>query len=174
VGIPTGDRGSTPIRTRERDLSTRQVGLGIFLTLTGVIGFTHQASATLGGDVASVAVNQRHLSSTRRVRSLNGGECHDLHLPSGPVVHEYLSPAGVVYAVSWKGHGMPDLRELLGAYFSQMPTSHRRGGHHRMTLTGDDLVVESTSHGHLFTGRAWVPSLVPAGVDVAATVGNEP
>ena len=132
------------------------------------------ARATLGGDAASVAVNQRHFSSTRRVRRLPAGECHDLNLPSGPVVHEYLSPSGVVYAVSWHGHGMPDLRELLGTYFSRMPGSRRRGGHHRMTLTGGDLVVESTSHGHLFTGRAWVPSLVPAGVDVTATVGSEP
>lgn len=154
---------------------TRHFRLGIIVALGAMVGLASpDALATLGGDAASVASNQQHLGATRRVRALPAGECHDLSVPSGPAVHEYLSPAGSVYAVSWKGHGMPDLQELFGAYFSQLATGHRRGGHHRMTLTGSDLVVETTSHGRVFTGRAWVPSLVPAGVDATSTVGNEP
>ena len=138
VGSSRDGPGSPPLGTRKRDLSTRHFRLGTILALAGALGPARYARATLGGDAASVAVNQRHFSSTRRVRRLPAGECHDLSLPSGPVVHEYLSPSGVVYAVSWHGHGMPDLRELLGTYFSRMPGSRRRGGHHRMTLTGGD------------------------------------
>ncbi len=154
-------------------MSTPQFRFALAVALGATLGLAVPAQATLGGDAASIATNERHLGATRRVKSLPGHECHELHLPSGPVVREYLSPGGSVYAVSWHGHGMPDLRELFGAYFPQMATGHRRGGRHQMVLTGNDLIVESTGHGRLFTGRAWVPSLVPAGVDPARTVGNE-
>lgn len=155
-------------------MSTQRFRLGIVLAFCSTLGLAHDARATLGGDADSVATNQQHLGATRQIKAMQRGERHELRLPSGPVVHEYLSPAGAVYAVSWHGHGMPDLHELLGAYFPQLSTRRRRGGHHRMALTGNDLVVESTGHGRLFTGRAWVPSLVPDGVDAAATVGSVP
>ena len=154
-------------------VSMWQFQLGILVALGATLGMARGAHATLGGDVASVATNQAHLRATRQVRSLPTGECHELRPASGPVVHEYLSPSGAVYAVSWHGHGAPDLRELLGPYFAQLSTGQRRGGHHRMALTGSDLVVESSGHSRLFSGRAWIPYLVPAGVDVTATVGSE-
>jgi len=154
-------------------VSTRHFRLGIVLAFGAALGVARDARATLGGDATSVATNQQHFAATREVKSMPRGERHELRLPSGSMVHEYLSPTGAVYGVSWHGHAMPDLRELLGAYFPQLSTRHRRGGHHRMALTGSDLVVESTSHGRLFAGRAWVPSLVPPDVDAAAAVGSE-
>jgi hypothetical protein len=133
------------------------------------------AGATLGGDVASIAVNQQRLGAARAVETTATGELHVLRQPSGMVVRQYVGN-GVVYAVAWRGPHMPDLRELLGSYFAQLssPGAHRRGGHHRMGLAAGDLVVESHGHGRSFAGRAWVTSLVPAGVDARATVGEEP
>ncbi|MGH7295691.1 MAG: DUF2844 domain-containing protein [Polyangiaceae bacterium] len=126
------------------------------------------ARATLGGDVASVAANEQHLSAARQVHKLALGERHELALPSGLVVREYVSPAGAVYAVTWTGPRMPDLRELLGPYFAQLAGHDAAVGHHRMSVTGTDLVVRSSGHRHHFAGRAWVPSLVPAGVDAGS------
>jgi Protein of unknown function (DUF2844) len=124
------------------------------------------AHATLGSDAASVALNQQHLGGARQVQKLAQGERHELRLPSGIVVREYVAPGGAVYAITWSGPRMPDLRELLGSYFTQLARRDSRphGGHHRMTMTGTDLEIRSMGHGRTFTGRAWVPSLVPNGV----------
>jgi hypothetical protein len=134
------------------------------------LGAAHDASATLGEDVGSVASNVQALSATRKVQKLASGERHELTLASGVVVHEYVSASGVVYAVTWRGPRMPDLRELLGSYFAQLSARAPTGGHHRVTLRGVDVVIRSGGHGHSFAGRAWVPSLVPNGVDVDASL----
>jgi hypothetical protein len=135
------------------------------------LGVTRNAHATLGGDVASIAADAQRMVGARRVEKLPSGERHVLELPSGLVVHEYVSATGAVYAVSWSGRTMPDLRELLGPYFAQLSRADaHRGGHHRMSLVGSDLVIRSSGHRGSFSGRAWVPSLVPADVDVLTQV----
>lgn len=130
------------------------------------------AHATLGGDVASIAVNHQHLGGQQRVLKLASGERHELQLPSGIVVHQYVSSTGAVYAVAWSGPRMPDLRELLGTYFPKMAQAKRlpTGGHTVMVKNGDDLVVQSSGHRGTFVGRAWVPSLVPAGVSLDSSL----
>jgi hypothetical protein len=138
--------------------------------LCGGLGAARESGATLGGDVASVAANQQTLGAARDVAKLAQGERHELRLPSGIVVREYVSPAGAVYAVAWSGPRMPDLRELLGTYFAQLAGRRSSGGHHRMSLTGADLELRSLGHRGSFSGRAWVPSLVPSGVDVDRVV----
>jgi hypothetical protein len=132
-----------------------------FLWLTGA---PRDARATLGGDRASVVANHEHLGGTRDAQALPVGERHDLQLASGILVREYLSPAGAVYAVTWRGSRVPNLRELLGPYFAELSRRNARGGLHSMTFTGDDVVVQSSGHGRTFAGRAWVPSLVPSGI----------
>jgi hypothetical protein len=136
------------------------------------LGGAPVARATLGGDVASIAANERELLGVRHVQKLASGERHDLTLPSGIVVHEYLSAGGVVYALTWRGPRMPDLRELLGPYFAELGGGATRmsGGHHRVTRVGSDLVIRSSGHRGSFAGRAWVPSLVPSGIHVEAAL----
>jgi hypothetical protein len=149
-------------------LKLGRVFLAASVILCG-LGARQDAHATLGGDAASVAANQQHLGAARQVQKLAAGERHDLQLPSGIVVHEYVSPQGAVYAITWRGPRKPDLRELLGSYFAQLSRRELRragGGHHRLDLDGEDLVLRSSGHRSSFTGRAWVPSLVPAGVNV--------
>jgi Protein of unknown function (DUF2844) len=141
--------------------------------LIGCLGVGPEARATLGGNVASIDENQAHLGGARRVETLATGERHVIELPSGIVLHEYVSPSGAVYAIAWRGPRMPDLRELLGAYFTQLSDRTGRapgGSHHRMNLTGTDLVVQSSGHRGSFAGRAWVPSLVPSGVEIDASL----
>jgi hypothetical protein len=152
--------------------STR--GIASFIALVGAcLAASRSAHATLGGDLASVVDNDHHLGSTRRVVKLVSGERHDLLLPSGTLVHEYVSPAGAVYGVSWSGPRIPDLRELLGAHFAELSNrDHRAGGLNRLIVKGTDLVVQSMGHHGSFEGRAWVPSLVPDGVKPAVTLGE--
>lgn len=154
--------------------TSRNLGRALLAASVVCVGLVagRAAHATLGGDAASVASNHQRLGGEHRVLALATGERHELQLPSGIVVHEYVSSTGAVYAVAWTGPRMPDLRELLGAYFPKMAAASRLpvGGHTIMVKTGDDLVVQSTGHHGRFVGRAWVPSLVPAGVKVDSSL----
>lgn len=140
------------------------------VTACASLGAAHDARATLGGDVASIASNTQALAATRQVDKRAVGERHELVLPSGLVVHEYVSPSGAVYAITWKGPRTPDLRELLGTYFAQLANRPTTGGHNQLNLTGADFVIHAKGHARFVTGRAWVPSLVPAGVTIDASI----
>jgi hypothetical protein len=131
------------------------------------------ARATLGEASSSVEDNRQHLAASRSVQKRPWGERHELLLPTGVVVREYIAPGGRVFAVSWSGPRIPDLRELLGGYFSELS---RRGpglGHHHARVTGADVVIQSSGHARFFAGRAWVPSLVPAGTEIGALLEAE-
>jgi hypothetical protein len=92
----------------------------------------------------------------------------ELQLPSGTVVTEYLSN-GVVYAVTWQGPTVPNLRQVLGNYFDSYRTAAKAPVVRRRLVRVDtgDLVIESSGKMRAFTGRAWVPTLLPSGVTPA-------
>ena len=159
-------------------MSSRSVKVGKAVVVVGVVlscclGASKPANATLGGDVASVAGNAQRMGGQRHVQKLASGERHDLQLPSGMLVHEFVSPAGAVYAITWSGPRAPDLRELMGVYLHTLfrpEASARVGRLHRMTYSGTDLVIQASGHRGVFEGRAWVPSLVPAGLDIGTAL----
>jgi hypothetical protein len=157
-------------------MSASHAKLGRSLTATSLalvlsLGLAGSANATLGGDVASVKANQEHLGASRQIAKLISGERHDLVLVSGTVVHEYVSATGAVYAVTWQGPRIPDLRELLGPSFAQLEGGNvHRNGIHRMSLSSSDLEIRSMGRRGGFAGRAWIPSLVPAGVHPEASL----
>ena len=87
-------------------------------------------------------------------------------LDSGTVVREYADTAGVVFAVSWNGPFLPDLRALLGEHFStmkQQAASHPKAGRSQLAVDTPDVVIVSNGHMRAFSGEAWIPSALPAG-----------
>lgn len=87
-------------------------------------------------------------------------------LPSGTTVREYTARSGVVFAVSWNGPFMPDLRTLLGPHFAALAAEGARrpkAGHSQLRVAAQDLSIESSGHMRAYTGRAWIASLLPAG-----------
>lgn len=149
---------------RTTRIGTALVAGALALGGPGAIG---QAHATLGGNVASIQANQEHLGAQRSVEKLAQGERHELRLNDHLTVQEYVSPSGVVYAITWKGHGRPNFGELFGSYASELENpaarNHRRTGHHQLRLSGSDFELRSSGHNRMSSGRAWVPSLLPAG-----------
>jgi hypothetical protein len=86
-------------------------------------------------------------------------------LESGTVVHEYVDAQGTVFAVSWSGPFLPDLKEILGSHFDTL-VAHagaRRGGRSPLVLKQPDLVIVSGGHMGAFEGHAWLPAKLPAG-----------
>jgi hypothetical protein len=128
-----------------------------------------QALAALGGDTASIVADSAKLGGTRQVTILAGWEVHELRLPSGTLVREYLH-GGTVFAVAWGGPVIPNLRLLLGSYFEPYVNSprDRPTGHHLRAVATPDWVVQSAGHQGGFLGRAWLPTNLPQGFDLDA------
>jgi Protein of unknown function (DUF2844) len=127
------------------------------------------AWASLGGDRASVDADQVHLQGTRTTKALESYTVHEIQAASGVVVREYVSAEGKVFAIGWNGPWMPDLRQLLGGYFEQYVQAAKaqntaRPGRRPLMIEQSGLVVEVGGHPRAFTGRSYVPEMLPPGV----------
>lgn len=122
------------------------------------------AAASLGEDVATVQADQAQMQGRLQITSAGKFSVHEIQLPSTTVVKQYVSPAGMVFAVSWKGPSLPDLRQLLGRYFEQYAESARTQGAGPRASLQPGLVVQSGGHMRAFFGRAYVPQMLPRGV----------
>lgn len=127
------------------------------------------AWASLGGDTASIQADQLHMQGTRTIKTAESFAVHELQSASGTVVREYLSSEGKVFAVAWNGRWMPDLRQLLGGYFEQyraavQPSSGARVVRRPVVIDQQGLVVQISGHIRAFSGRAYVPEMLPSGV----------
>ena len=92
-------------------------------------------------------------------------------LDNGTRVQEFVTPAGLVFAVSWRGPVLPDLRALLGDYmgiFQRYTEAARQAGLRGgpVNLAQEGLVLRSSGRMGHFSGHAYVPSLVPHGVNI--------
>jgi hypothetical protein len=126
------------------------------------------AAAALGEPLASIqADGQRLQAATARVQAGSGYSVHELQQATGGSVREYVSPAGVVFALTWSGPFKPDLQQLLGRHFGTYAITPRSAGSDRNHLAIDTaaLVVRAGGRQRAFFGRAWLPALLPAGVD---------
>jgi hypothetical protein len=124
------------------------------------------ASATLGETATSVRGDTVRLKASLRVTSAATYTTHELTLPTGTIVREYLSAGGTVFAVSWRGPFKPDLPALLGKYFDTYASAPRSAGSSRSRLAIDqgNLVVRAGGHQRAFVGLAYVPQLMPQGL----------
>ena len=90
---------------------------GLTLTCLLLQGLPHSARAALGGSSASIETDRVAMNGLTRPAATGALQKQELQLPTGTVVTEYLTAKGAVYAVSWRGPAMPNLRQLLGNYF---------------------------------------------------------
>ena len=126
---------------------------------------TAPAHAELGGDEASIQTDQARIQAMRYIARGNAYSVHEMRTAPGTVVREYVSPPGKVFAVSWQGPAIPDLRQILGAYFAHLQTAQaNRRGRGPMAIREPGLVLYSSGHMRAFIGQAYVPDLLPQGV----------
>ncbi|HEX3379597.1 MAG TPA: DUF2844 domain-containing protein [Paraburkholderia sp.] len=126
------------------------------------------AHATLGQNVSTVDSDQTRLHAVAHAASAQRAySMHALTLPSGTEVREYVAANGIVFGVAWDGPTLPDLKAMLGASFDAYVAANatRRGV--PLAVSNSDLVVFSSGHLRAFTGYAYLPQAVPAGVDVS-------
>ena len=150
-------------------MPTRSVVLRLVAALA-TAGMAAPSRATLGGPAESVAADQAALAAARGTADVRAAYRVERLVSRARTVREYVSPSGVVFAVAWEGASPPDLAVVLGTYAApvrraadeQPPTRGRRSRH----VEGGGAILETWGHMRALRGRAWVPALVPAGVNV--------
>ena len=138
--------------------------LGIALATVVAGSVTWPAFAGLGGDAASVDADVAKMKGQARATPVAGYTMSEITLPSGTVVHEFISAGGKVFAVSWRGVAIPDLSQTLGTYFAEYKaaaTATPHASHHNLTVQQPDLVVRTGGHMRNWYGQAYVLSLLP-------------
>ncbi|MBW0448864.1 DUF2844 domain-containing protein [bacterium M00.F.Ca.ET.228.01.1.1] len=165
----------------------RVTALVLPFVLPGSFSAVQSAHAALGGAPmtppadASVSSRTMHPSSAV-LRSASGAASsasastttaytvRQTTLGNGTVVREYLAADGSVFGIAWNGPQMPDLNEMLGSYFPQYVAgvkaarAARGGARGPVAVDQSSLVVQSGGHMGAFSGRAWLPPALPAGV----------
>jgi len=140
--------------------------------------------ASLGDTAASVLNDQAQWKGT--LSSVDHGTyaVHEITLASGAKVREYVSPAGAVFGIAWDGQFAPNFQQLLGPYYQQVQqaladqkaaqeaseqpggaTTRRRRGPVMVDTPG--LVFSQVGHMRSFHGVAYIPQLVPQGVQAS-------
>ncbi len=128
------------------------------------------ALVALGGDGTSVQADLARMKGALRITSSAGFTVHEITTSYGTVVREYLTPADKVFAVSWHGPVIPDLRQMLGGYYGQYEqaaSAPHPGGHRHLAIERPGLVVQSSGRMRVFYGRAWAPDLLPQSFSVS-------
>ena len=109
---------------------------------------------------------QARVQSTR----LAGYTLHELQSATGTTVREYESSSGMVFAVARNGPFPPNLKQLLGSQFEQYQEAMKNlSGHHGhgpITIQLPNLVVQLAGHMGHYSGRAYIPDKVPAGMSL--------
>jgi hypothetical protein len=144
------------------------------LTILGlvVLAFASTAFASLGGDESSVQNDrvQMKAAKTAVVQTTQNYTVHEITTEAG-TIKEFVSPQGTVFAVSWKGSFVPDLQQLLGSYYDQFRQAVSRPIQGRavrsrgpLLIQQPGLVVQSGGHMRGYAGKAYLPDMLPQGV----------
>ena len=138
----------------------------------GVLFYSHAAQAVLGATADTIRADQiRYKGARTESASANGlMTTHEIRLRDGSGIKQYVNAAGVVFAVSWRTRLKPDLEALLGPQFTLhaatvSAASGVAGMKRQNSIRQPDLVVHQGGRMNAFAGLAYVPPLVPEGID---------
>jgi hypothetical protein len=127
------------------------------------------AFATLGEPELTVQNDAAQLrASIKSSQTRLSYRVHEIQLPSGTLLREFVGSNGNVFAVTWQGSTKPDLRQALGRYFDTYVSAPRSKivDRQHMQIQQGDLVVEGSGHMRALSGRAYLASAIPSGVNV--------
>lgn len=150
-----------------RSISSEWSHRGLLLSALFLLAFALPVFATLGEDVSSVQTDQAHMKASVQVSRTANYTVHEMKAAEGTAVREFVSPSGQVFGVAWNGPFRPDLKQMLGNYYDQFlaAAKSKRGGRNApLTIQESGLVVQMSGHQRYFVGRAYVPGMLPQGV----------
>ena len=127
------------------------------------------AAATLGEPEITVQSDVAQLrASIKTSEDRASYRIHEIQLPGGTLLREFVAPDGNVFAVAWNGPTKPDLRQALGKYFDAFVSAPRPkfADRRHLQIKQGDLVVQGGGHMRAFSGRAYLASAIPSGVNL--------
>lgn len=140
------------------------------LYAAALLAVASPAFASLGGGTDTITKDHKALKATRRVSSTLGNYSVEEMTTAAATVREYVTPDGVVFGTAWSGISHPDLSVLLGNYKKEYEQALQRNwttrGKRHSHVASANIVVQKWGHMRGMKGRAYVPSLMPAGVTV--------
>jgi hypothetical protein len=146
-------------------------GLIVWLFLSGLaLLLASPAWASLGDSVTSVESDKAHMKGTLRSITTNQYIKHEIQMPTGQIVREFVSPEGKVFGIAWEGPFQPDFQQILGSYFGTMKgavAAQQRHGRGAISIETPGFVFQQGGHMRKFHGRAYLPTLLPPSVDPA-------
>ncbi len=136
----------------------------------GVLLSATEVQAVLGATADTIQVDQIRFRGEHHQSTGWQMNTHEISLPDGSRIKEYVNAAGVVFAVSWRTRLKPDLEALLGPQFTVYAAAvNATPGVARIqrqqSIRRPDLVVRQAGRMNAFGGLAYVPTLVPEGFD---------
>jgi hypothetical protein len=144
------------------DLKSAALGLGVLITLLS----PRMACATLGEPEATVQIDAVQLrGSIKESNDRDLYRLHEIQLPTGTSLREFVGLDGKVFAVAWSGPFPPNLRQAFGRYFDPYVAAAKthRLDHNHLLVQRTDLVVQARGHARAYTGLAYLPGSLPAG-----------
>jgi len=126
------------------------------------------AFATLGEPESSIQGEGQLAHASIKETNRGTYSVHEIQQPSGTIIREYAVPGGNVFAVTWHGPFVPNLRQTLGSYFDEYAAEAKAGRQDRnhVQVHQSDLVVQVGGHMRAYSGLAYLPQAMPAGVTV--------
>lgn len=127
------------------------------------------AFAALGESDASVEADRQSVGGVRTSAPESSYSIETI-TTTGLTIREYVTTDGMVFAVSWRGVGVPDLSLLLGGYFEEYENARLRSLRQEPKVRGPlafataDLIVETGGHMRDLWGRAVLRPLMPRSV----------
>ena len=133
--------------------------------LAAALGFSPYARAALGEDADSVAADQIRLQAKLQVVQRENHTIHELQVPTGGHIREFVAGSGKVFAVSWSGGWRPNLREIMGKHYDRYlaAAKERRMARGPVRIEIPGMVVVMGGHQRAFFGHVYLTDLLPAG-----------
>ena len=135
--------------------------------------------ATLGDNASSVLSDQARMKGVLHSTDNRAYVVHEITTSVGDKVREYVTPGGAVFGVAWEGQVPPNLQQLLGPYYQQAVQARQareqeqsqqgvpRARRAPMAIETPGLVLYQGGHLHSFHGIAFIPQLIPQGVQAS-------
>lgn len=150
-----------------QSIDLKKAALGVAAFIAALV--PHVASATLGQAEVTVQTDVAQLhAAIKSSEDRTNYRVHEIQLPSGTVMREFVAPNGNVFAVAWQGPTRPDLHQALGQYFDAFASAPRTkfSDRRHVQIQQGDLVLQAGGHMRALSGRAYLLSAIPSGVNI--------
>ncbi len=150
----------------------KSLNLLILICALSLLFSSQNSFATLGEQESSVQSEKSLVKAHHIKLQTQNFTTHELTI-DGNTVKEFVSSNGIVFAVSWSGQNHPDLSQLFGSYYEEFALadtnlSKPHSKNHPPHVQTSKIAVHRWGHMNDIHGLAYIPKLLPAGVDLAS------